>query len=344
MNASLENLLQKFTSEFRFCLLLIFILCFNLNYSTTLIVPTDYPNIQEGIDASVSGDTVLVLDGVYTGEGNYEININTNNQPFFLLSESGPSNCIIDCQGLGRGIYTQGDSLIISGFTIKNGFSNYGAGIYSFLAGYNTQYKNCTIVNNIATASGGGIYVDMLSHPKLYDSIISGNESPIGAGVKIGGWSDITIYNSIITDGLSSGPEGGWMAFYTCFFNGGPPTDSTVPIPPLYIFEANPLFIDPDNFNFQLQLESPCINAGSPYSPLDPDGTQNDIGPHFYNLNLLGDLNFDEIINVLDIVLCIGIILEEIESYNAQLWAADYNEDLGIDVLDIVLLVSIIIN
>jgi len=40
----------------------------------------------------------------------------------------------------------------------------------------------------------------------------------------------------------------------------------------------NPLFIDPDNYNYQLKESSPCIDAGHPESPLDADSTRADIG------------------------------------------------------------------
>ncbi|MBD3167497.1 T9SS type A sorting domain-containing protein, partial [bacterium] len=48
--------------------------------------------------------------------------------------------------------------------------------------------------------------------------------------------------------------------------------------------EANPLFVSSANGNYNLQYNSPCINAGYP-SRNDPDGTRSDIGAHFYNLN-----------------------------------------------------------
>ena len=41
---------------------------------------------------------------------------------------------------------------------------------------------------------------------------------------------------------------------------------------------ADPLFVDAANGNYTLQPSSPCINAGDPDSPLDPDGTRADIG------------------------------------------------------------------
>ena len=45
------------------------ILCLSIIFSTlfatTINIPADYSTIQEGIDASVDGDTVLVAQGIY---------------------------------------------------------------------------------------------------------------------------------------------------------------------------------------------------------------------------------------------------------------------------------------
>ncbi len=40
-----------------------------------LHVPAEYATIQEAVDAAVSGDTILIAPGTYTGEGNRNINI-----------------------------------------------------------------------------------------------------------------------------------------------------------------------------------------------------------------------------------------------------------------------------
>jgi hypothetical protein len=45
----------------------------------------------------------------------------------------------------------------------------------------------------------------------------------------------------------------------------------------------DPLFTDPENYDYNLQFGSPCIDAGDPDSPQDPDGTRADMGAFFYN-------------------------------------------------------------
>jgi hypothetical protein len=44
---------------------------------------------------------------------------------------------------------------------------------------------------------------------------------------------------------------------------------------------SDPLFIDPENGDFRLRPDSPCIDAGNP-DPIyyDPDGSKNDMGAY----------------------------------------------------------------
>ena len=60
--------------------------------------------------------------------------------------------------------------------------------------------------------------------------------------------------------------------------------------------DSDPLFADPVYSNFHLtwtnfpisdDTKSPCINTGSPASPLDPDGTRNDMGAFYYDQSAL---------------------------------------------------------
>ena len=61
------------------------------------------------------------------------------------------------------------------------------------------------------------------------------------------------------------------------------------------------------------------------------------------DLILPGDLNFDEIINVVDIVLLVNIILGEPVSGPSQFLAGDVNEDNQLNVVDIVNIVSMVL-
>jgi len=94
-------------------------------------VPADQPTIQAGIDAAVDGDTVIVLDGVYSGVGNRDISF--EGKAITVISENGPDSCVIDCQSNGRGFsFHSGETnaSILSGFQITNGSgSNYGGGL-----------------------------------------------------------------------------------------------------------------------------------------------------------------------------------------------------------------------
>ena len=61
-------------------------------------------------------------------------------------------------------------------------------------------------------------------------------------------------------------------------------------------------------------------------------------------LGLLGDLNQDYIVDVLDIVQLINIVLENINPNNYQIWSGDINSDGFFDVLDVVLLVNFVLS
>ena len=60
-----------------------------------------------------------------------------------------------------------------------------------------------------------------------------------------------------------------------------------------------------------------------------------------YDLNL-GDVNFDNIVNIQDIILVINFIIELGYPNNQEFISSDINEDGIINVLDIVLIIDII--
>jgi hypothetical protein len=55
----------------------------------------------------------------------------------------------------------------------------------------------------------------------------------------------------------------------------------TDPLPGSNNLLADPRFVDPNLLNFQLQTNSPAIDAGDPAHPLDPDNSRADIGGYY---------------------------------------------------------------
>ncbi len=86
-----------------------------------LYVPDDFVVIQDAIDAANEGDVVIVRDGVWTGFFNKDLDF--SGKAITVRSENGPEDCIIDCEGVGRGFWihlSEPTDAILDGFTILN--------------------------------------------------------------------------------------------------------------------------------------------------------------------------------------------------------------------------------
>ena len=108
-----------------------FILFLSILSANIISVPEEYLFIQLAIDNATDNDTILVNTGVYTE------NISVNNLSLSIISVMGSANTTIDgnYNGSTINIDAPGDSVLIKGFTIKNGIgeilnsgSRYGGG------------------------------------------------------------------------------------------------------------------------------------------------------------------------------------------------------------------------
>jgi hypothetical protein len=100
----------------------------------------------------------------------------------------------------------------------------------------------------------------------------------------------------------------------------------------------DPLFTNPWNNDFHLQATSPCIDAGDPNSPLDPDNSISDMGAFYYHY-LCGDVNDDEKVSVSDIVYLISYLFK-FGPAPAPIQSGDANCDGKVSLSDIVYLIA----
>ncbi len=146
--------------------------------SGTVHVPGDSSTIQSAIDKACNGATILVHNGTYVE------NINFKGKAITVQSENGAANTIIDGNAFGSVVtFNSGETntSILSGFTIRNGNSSYGGGIYCDTYCF-ANITNCTISGNTATnGDGGGIYCDS-SSPTITNCTISSNTATNGDG------------------------------------------------------------------------------------------------------------------------------------------------------------------
>ena len=210
------------------------------SYIITMHVPTDARTIQRAIDASIDGDTIMVAEGTYTPVTSDWFDFHGKAITLRSTNPDVPSvvaATIIDCKGTSSdyrcGFYfysNEGPGSVLAGFTITNGYYDYGGGIYCEDA--SPTITNCVISNNTTCYNGygGGMYVvsdsdpqTPVSSPMVKNCIFARNEATYGGGVFIY-QSSPTLVNCIFIANLAS--DGGGVHNYNsstklinCTFN-----------------------------------------------------------------------------------------------------------------------------
>lgn len=150
-----------------------------------------YSTIQEAIDAAVNGDRVIVADGTYKGDKNKDLDY--KGKAITVMSESGPQNCIIDCEKSGRAFtfyHNETETSVVSGFTIIN--ANHADGGAIRCGKYNPgdiytppkateetgspTISNCIFRDNFTDYAGGAIIINS-SDPIIKDCRFENNRA-----------------------------------------------------------------------------------------------------------------------------------------------------------------------
>jgi len=146
-----------------------------------IVVPRDAATIQEGLDRSVAGDTVLVLPGTY-GE-----QIVFPAHDVSLIAFRGPEQTQIDGQNAGTAVtIDQGDhrGSLLGEFTVTGGNASDGGGI--LISGASPTIRGNTIVGNYSSDDGGGILVVEGGVPWIAGNLIEAIEcGRYGGGIRL---------------------------------------------------------------------------------------------------------------------------------------------------------------
>jgi len=208
---------------------------------TIYVGPTrTYTTIQAGINAAADSDTLIVDPGTYIGPGNQDIDF--KGKAITVKSETGPENCIIDCQATAgnqhRGFYFhsgENPASVLDGFTITGGYVNaaqlnqnslppqappgypgiepkeYGGGIYC--KNSKPTITNCIITSNIADAGGGiAMFNPANPLPVLTNCLITANKAKYtGGGIYCA--PGAIIKNCTISDNKAADAGGGYYGY-----------------------------------------------------------------------------------------------------------------------------------
>lgn len=243
----------------------------NENAPHNLRVPSEYPTIQQGVNAAKDGDTVLVEPGTYHEDFNYK------GKGIWVKSEMGPAETV--WEGINSSIFLYFNSgedtnSVLCGFKVEAAYNgimidiNCSPTIANCIirnmdyTGIITSLTNSNIYNNTIYNCQYGLQVVGVSFVKN-NIVVSGSQIGLWAATYDPQYKPIGDYNDIWDWGQS---------YYGNDWNPGE-----------HDMHLNPLF--EDTISFRLSTNSPCKNAGDP-NLFDPDGTRSDMGawggPHAY--------------------------------------------------------------
>jgi parallel beta-helix repeat protein len=257
-------------------------------------VPGQYPTIQQGIDAAVAGDIVMVAPGRYVEEIMLKADV--------IVIGAGEGLSIIDGGGnTGDVVKAIGNNITnstkLKGFTVTGAISGGsmpgGAGIFCNSGaspeisnnrvegndqGIATWNNACAYIHNNVVINNNFSGIDLSTNATIINNTIAGNRYGIYDG---GGYGPI-VMNNIVTGnttyGINAVGTPPVLTYNDVWGNGTNYRNCSGGIGSI---SENPLYQDTLTGNYHLQPDSPCIDTGNPLPEYnDPDGSRNDMGAY----------------------------------------------------------------
>jgi len=302
-------------------------------------------------DTDALGGSGIAINGGATSINNCTIRDNSVGLNAYQLNGGGGILCGFNFAGNPL-------ELIVTNSQIYNNSANIGAGIGA-LSG-NIQLNHVLMYANhgdygsaISLGEPLGLVVDNINM-SIINSTITDNQGGISFGLIDN--SNVIIANSILWNEQSE-------------YEFSPlPNNSIINVESYYSdirilndlestssISLDPLFIDINNYNFNLTETSPCIDSGIDFLTINNNnlididvseynGIMPDMGYFEYSQILYGDVNQNFLIDIVDLILMINIILNQNTSNIYSFEAADTNQDDVIDIIDVVSVINIILD
>ena len=216
----------------------------------------------------------VLTDGV--GGGIYS----TYSEPQILYCNFENNEVGQQMTGDGAAMYFMESSGLVSHCELlENAALNMAGGIFCEFS--DLEVINCTMVHNEAGSQGGGIYIGNYVNVSIVNSIFESNSG------------DGTIYINDSQNPIEisySDFHDNWGGNFTGDVPAGLGVVSTVnangdSCDQFYNIYIDPYFFSPGELIFTLHENSPCIDAGDPLSPFDPDSTVADMGAYYFHQN-----------------------------------------------------------
>ncbi len=244
-----------------------------------------------GIDCQPQSSPILIDLLVVENEaraGGGGMHCSTNTTPRVINVTFLNNICTGAYGGGGLSSVYNAHPVIIDSRFINNHSTQVGGGLYT-IAGGSFTLDHVLITGNEAEEYGGGLYISSGTELRLINTTISRNSAERGGGIY---FYPNSMIQTILTNSIVWENEPSEIELVNCNQNAlrvsysdirGGLDEIVGEIDEIVVWldgniDEDPLFVDPDEGDYHLAVDSPCIDTGDPEFEPDPDGTRADMG------------------------------------------------------------------